>query len=505
VNEEVDLAFEEAICTVPGGRTALDYERTKIGIRWIRDGVDVPESDLAAIDLTNAEKLVEQVTKIHAQTILERIASETEGLTSWALPEKKEDLYFTLVDSSRRIRISVDLLTGRILLTEMSNTSCMLLPQILQTAQINLTTAILPIQQTGPGQRRPPSTRECISLARLHLLKDHISTLAEYKGWTSQRYTLGYINKPDLDTFLPPQWSWDDLLFLSLGVEIVVIHVVSHQGWLLDLRNLGDGAGLRVVWVEKIADVEFTNDKANWLHWLDTIRFFVRGRYAIYQFEKALEAWGIKCTVAKPPSQKALSLPLLSLKATTLIPEQSSCWAHNNLILRILPGADSIVAVWQGKVRHSTDVEQLLSSVQMTDPLSYSPATKTFTLRFPLSEEWTPEHIVSSLIKRFVSVERILQLVRQAKAVEERCNEENVFRLGHFTLAGVECMYGVENTEGELLPVQILVGAQYDIVFRRDDPHERFKAFIPAWYNAGRGDVGILAEVKCRPIFLSDF
>ena len=498
MNEEADLAFEEAIYTVPGGRTALDYERTKIGIRWIRDGVDVPESELVAIDLTNAEKLVEQVTKIHARTILERIAAETEGLTSWTSPEK-EDLYFGLIDSSRRIRISVDLLTGRILLTEMSNTSCMLLPQILQTAQINLTTAILPVQQTGPGQRRPLSIRECISLARLTLLKSHISTLAEYKGWTSQRYALGYINKPDLDLFLPAQWSWEDLLFLSLGVETVVIHVVSHQGWLLDLRNLGDGAGLRVVWVEKIADVECSNDKANWLDWLDAIRFFVRGRYAIYQFEKALEAWGIECTVAKPPSQSTLSLPLLSLKAMALIPEQSSCWAHNNLILRILPGGENIVAVWQGKVRHSTDVEQLLSSVQTTDPLSYSAAKKTFTLRFPLSEESTPEHIVASLMKRFLSVERILQLVRQTKAVQERCNEDNVFRLGHFTLAGVQCMYGVESTDGELLPVQILVGAQYDIVFRPDDPHERFNAFIPGWYNAGRGDVGILAEVK--PLF----
>lgn len=495
VNEEADVAFEEAVCSVPGGRTALDYERTTIGIRWIRDGVDVPDSELAAIDLTNAEKLVEQVTKIHARKILERIAAETEGLTAWTGPEK-EELYFALIDSSRRIRISVDLLTGRILLTEMSNTSGMLLPQILQNAQINLTTAILPIQPTGPTQRRPYSIRECISLARLTLLKSHISTLAEYKGWTTQRYAGGYIHKPDLDIFLPQAWSWEDLLFLSLGIETVVLHVVTRQGWLLDLRNLGDGVGLRVAWTEKMPDIEYTDDRANWLDWLDTVRFFVRGRYAIYQFEKALEGRGIEYSVMPPPSQTTLSLPLLSLKVTTLIPEQSSCWAYDNLILRILPGVENIVAVWQGKVRHSTDVEQLLSSLQQTDPLSYSADKKTFSLRFPLSEESTPDLIVASLIKRFVSVERILQLVRQTKAVQQRCKDDNVFQLENFMLAGVECLYGVDGPDGELLPVQILVGgSQFDIVFRRDDPHERFKAFIPGWYNAGGPDIAILAEV----------
>src|SRR5208282_2972425 len=124
VNEETDLALEEAIYTVPCGRTALDYERTKIGVQWIRDGIDVGDHELAGIDLSNAEKLVEHVTKIHAKTILEKIFSETEDMTFW----ENEELYFNLIDSNRRIGISVDLLTGRILLTETSNTSAMLLP-----------------------------------------------------------------------------------------------------------------------------------------------------------------------------------------------------------------------------------------------------------------------------------------------------------------------------------------------------------------------------------------
>jgi hypothetical protein len=76
--------------------------------------------------------------------------------------------------------------------------------------------------------------------------------------------------------------------------------------------------------------------------------------------------------------------------------------------------------------------------------------------------------------------------------------------LENFMLAGVECMYGVDGAEGELLPVQILVGgSQFDIVFHWDDPHERFNAFIPGWYNAGGPDIAILAEVTTPPLLPS--
>lgn len=499
VNEETDLAMEEAVYSVPGGRTALDYERTKIGVRWIRDGIEVSRQELVGIDLSNAEKLVEHVTKIHARTILEKIASETEEMTFW----ENEELCFNLIDSNRRIRISVDLLTGRILLTEASNTSAMLLPPILQTAQHGLSASILPPAAPTPGQppRRQLTVKECISTARLSLLKSYISTLAEYKGWTTQRYGVGYVSKPDLDIFLPEHWSWEDLLFLSLGCETIVIHVLTKQGWLIDLRSLGDRGSLRVVWVEKIANVKIINDNANWLDWLDAIRFYVRGRFAIYEFEKGLERRKVEYTVVSPPSKNttvpnSLLLPLLSLKSKNLIPEHSSCWARKNIILRVVPSGDHIIAVWEGRVRHSEEVEQLLSSVPPTDPLSYDSTKKLFSLRFPLSEDSTPDIVVGSLVKQFLSIERILQLVRQTKIVQQRFSDENIFRLERFNLDGVECIYGVEGPEGELWPVRILVGNQCDIIFRRDDPHERFKAFITGWYNASGGGIGVLAEVS---------
>jgi hypothetical protein len=205
--------------------------------------------------------------------------------------------------------------------------------------------------------------------------------------------------------------------------------------------------------------------------------------------------------VISPPSKNAttlansLLLPLLSLKSKNLIPEHSSCWASENIILRIVPSVDHIIAVWEGRVRHSLEVEQLLSSVTATNPLSYNAAKKLFSLQFALSEESTPDVIVGSLAKRFLSIERILQLVRQTKAVQERLSDEYIFRLERFNLAAVECVYGVEGPEGELWPVRIVVGHQCDIIFRRDDPHERFKAFIAGWYNASGGGIGVLAEV----------
>jgi hypothetical protein len=499
VYEEADLALEEAVYTVPGGRTALDYERTKIGVRWLRDGVEVGDDELSRIDISNADKLVEHITKIHARKILEKISSETDGMTFWT----NDDLYFNLLDSTRRIRISVDLLTGRILLTEASNTSAMLLPPILQQAQLNLTNSILPPPPPVPGQpnRRPLTAKESISSARLSLLRSHISTLAEYKGWTSQRFGYGYVSKPDLDTFLPQQWTWEDLLFLSLGKENIVIHALSRQGWLIDLRSPGDGGSLRVVWMKKIANVNCTNDKADWLDWLDAIRFYVRGRYAIYEFEKGLERRGVEYTVVPPPSAAGdtlanqLLLPLVSLKSKNLIPEAASCWASENLVLRVTPSAENIKAVWEGRVRHSTEVEQLLSSVSSADPLSYNSTKRTFNLKFPLSEESTPDVVVGHLVKRFLSIERILQLVQQTKAVQERVSEDNVFRLERFNLSGVECLYGADGADGELWPVQILVGNKCDVLFRPDDPHERFKAFIAGWYNASGGGIGVLADV----------
>src|SRR5579859_2646114 len=323
VNEDTDIALDEAVYSVPGGRTALDYERTKIGVRWMRDGNEIDSKELEGVDISNAEKLVEHVTTVHARTILEKIAAETEGITFW----DNEELYFTLIDSSRRIRISVDLLTGRILLTEKSTTSAMLLPPILQQAQHNLTASILspPPPIPGQAQRRPPTAKESISSARLLLLKSHISTLAEYKGWSSLRYGYGYIHKPDLDTFLPPSWNWDELLFLSLGKEIIVIHALAKQGWMLDLRNLNDGGGLRIVWVEKIANVECT-DRADWLDWLDAIRSYVRGRYALYEIGNGLEKRKVEYTVIPPPAPAPgstltdqLRLPLLTLKSQNLI------------------------------------------------------------------------------------------------------------------------------------------------------------------------------------------
>jgi hypothetical protein len=85
--------------------------------------------------------------------------------------------------------------------------------------------------------------------------------------------------------------------------------------------------------------------------------------------------------------------------------------------------------------------------------------------------------------------------VRVTKSVQARHSQENVFRLERFSLTGVECVYGVDGPDGELWPVQIRVGSQWDVVFRHDDPHERFKAFIVGWYNASGGDIAVLAEV----------
>lgn len=471
VNEETDLALDEAIHAVPGGRTALDYERTKIGVQWIRDGVEIDDQELAGVDLSNAEKLVEYVTKIHARAILERIASESEGLTFW----KDEELYFRLIDSDRQIQISVDLLTGRVLLTETSDTSAMLLPPLLQNTQHNLSQAFLPPTQPLPGQqaRRPLTVKEIISSAQLSILKSNVSAFAEYKGWTSQRYEYGYVSKADLNTFLPQQWSSDDLLFLSLGKENIVINLLSKQGWLIDLRSIDDGGSLRVVWVEKIGDVTSTDGKANWLDWLDAIRFYVCGRYAIYEFEKGLERRRVEYSVIPPPTGKEpstlsnkLRLPLLRLKSKNLIPENSSCWASENIILRVVRAANHIVAVWEGKVRYSYEVEQLLSSVSASDPLTYNPTKKAFHLKFPLSEESTPDIIVGYLLNRFLSIERILQLVQQAKLVQQRSADDNVFRLERFSLGGLECIYGVDGPDGELWPVTLLVGSQFDIIFR---------------------------------------
>ena len=499
VNEDTDLAMEESVYGFPGCRTALDYERTKIGVRWIRDGVEVGDQELQGVDLSNPEKLIEHVTKTHARIILQKIASETEGMTFW----ENEELFFNLIDSNRQIRISVDLLTGRILLTEASNTSAMLLPQTLQNAQHNLSASIFPPIPPAPGQplRRSPTAKEYISLARLLLLKSHISTLAEYKGWTSQRYGSGYVSKADLDTFLPQQWTWDDLLFLSLANETIVIHVLTKQSWLVDLKSLGNGGALRVVWVEKMATVGSTNNKANWLGWLEAIRFYVRGRYAIYEFEKGLEMRKVEYNVIPPPTtvdttfSSTIPLPLLSLKSNNLIPEHSSYWASENIILRVATGVDHVIAVWEGRVRHSPEVQQLLSSVTAKDPLSYDVTTKIFRLQFPLSEESTPDIIVGLLVERFLSIERILQLVRQTKAVQTRFSKDDVFRLERFNLSGVECSYGVDGLDGKLWYVQILVGNKSDVMFRHDDPHERFKAFIAGWYNASGGGIGVLAEV----------
>lgn len=498
VNEEANLALEESIYHVPGSRIALDYERTKIAVRWIRDGVEVSEEEMKDLDLTNAESLVERVTKIHARTILQKIAGETEGITFW----DNDELYFRLLDSSRRIRISVDLLAGRILLTEASNTSAMLLPPIIQQAQHNLSASLLPPPPSAPGQpvRRPPTAKESIFNARLSLLKSQITTLAEYKGWTPLRYGFGYIHKPDLDEFLPQKWGWDELLFLSLGKETIVIHVLARQGWIIDLQTLDDGPSLHVIWVEKIANVKIMDHKANWLDWLDGIQFFVRGRCAIYGIEKGLEKRGVKFNVLQPPSKPGtlasqLLLPLLSLKSKDLIPEQSSCWASDNLIVRAVVSGNEINTIWEGKVRHSPEVEQLLLSVGNADPLTFNAETKVFRLRFPLSEEATPDIIVGALFKRFLATEKILQLVKQAKAVQNRCSGDNVFRLQNFSLLGIECVYGVTGPDGVLWPVKILVGPRCDVLFRDDDPHERFKSFICGWYNGSGGNIGILVEV----------
>lgn len=499
VNEDTDIALEEAVYNVPGGRMALDYERTKIGVRWMRDGSEVDSKELEGIDISNAEKLVEHVTKVHARTILEKIASETEGITFW----DNDGLFFNLIDSSRRIQIAVDLLTGRILLTETSTTSAMLLPLILLNAQHNLTASILPPPPPIQGQapRRLLTANESISSARLLLLKSHISTLAEYKGWSQLRYGYGYIHKPDLDTFLPPNWNWDELLFLSLGKEIVVIHALAKKGWMLDLRILNDGGSLRIVWMEKIANVECT-DRADWLDWLDAIRSYVCGRYALYEIGGGLERRKVEYTVIPPPSSapgstltSQLRLPLLTLKSKNLITQQSSCWASENLVVRVVRTVDHLKAVWEGRVRQSSEVEQLLASVTDTDPLKYNSKKKTFSLSFPLSEESTPDIVVGALVNRFLSIERILQLVRQVKTVQARFKYDNVFRLERFDLSGVECVYGVDGSEGELWPVQILVGNQCDIIFREDDPHRRFGAFITGWYNASGGDIGVFAEV----------
>ena len=499
VNEEVNLSVEEAVCGIPGDRMALDYARLKVGVRWMRDGIEVDSPELEGLDLSNAEKLVEYVTKVHARMIMEKISSETEGVTFW----DNNELFFKLIDSSRRIRISVDLLTGRILLTEASTTSAILLPPILQQAQHNLTSSILPTPQAGSNQpaRRPLTAKESISSARLASLKSHISTLAEYKGWTSLRYGYGYIHKYDLDTFLPQGWTWDELLFLSLGKEVIIVHCLTKQGWLVDLRALVDGTSVRVVWVEKIANVKFSDYSADWLDWLDGIRFFVRGRYAVYEIQQGLETRGVEFSVIPPPSAAEstlahqLRLPLLSLKSKNLIPENLSCWASDNLIVRVVREMDQLNVVWEGKVRQSAEVEQLLSSVTNADPLSFNATKKIFSLKFPLSEESTPDIIVGSLIKRFLSIERILQLVRQTKAVQARYSQENIFRLERFTLSGVECVYGIDGPGGELWPLQILVGSPCDILFRHDDPHERFKAFITGWYNASGGDIDGFVEV----------
>jgi hypothetical protein len=494
VFEETDLALEEAVYAVPGGRTALDYERTKIGVRWIRDGVEANDNELAGVDLSNAEKLVDHVTRVHARTILNKIASETEGMTFF----DNDELYFKLIDSSRRIRISVDLLTGRILLTETSTTSAMLLPPILQQTQLNLTASLLPVPPPAPGQqnRRPPTAKESISSARLSLLKSHISTLAEYKGWTSVRFGHSTVHKPDLDTFLPQHWAWEELLFLSLGKETVIIHALAKQGWLIDVRPLGDSASLRIVWVEKIANVKTTEQSVDWLDWLDIIRFYVRGRYAIYEIERGLEEKRVEFTVIPPPSTGGkLLLPLVSLKSKNLIPEQSSCWASENLVLCLVRTGDQIQAVCEGRVLQSPEIEDLLSSVTSSDLLTYNSSKKVFRLKFPITEESTPDIVVGQLVNRFLSIERILQLVRLTKSVSARFSQDNIFRLERFNLAGVECVYGVDGPDGELWPVQVRVGSQWDIIFRHDDPHERFKAFIVGWYNASGGDIGILAEV----------
>lgn len=501
VQEETDLALEEAVYSVPGGRTALDYERTKIGVRWIRDGIEVDSKETEDLDLSNAEKLIEYVTKVHARKILEKIAAETEGITFW----DNNELYFALIDSGRQIRISVDLLTGRIILTETSTTSAMLLPPILQQAQQNLTASITPVAPPPPGQpnRRPPTPKETISSARLVLLKSQISTLAEYKGWTTQRYAYGSIHKPDLDTLLPSQWGWDELLFLSLGKETVVVHALLKQGWIIDLQVLPDTTNLRVVWVDKIAKVKLTDHRANWLDWLDAIRFYVRGRFAIYGVEKGLEQRNVEYEVIRPPYSAGLTLtnqlalPLLTVKSKNLIPGPSSCWASDNLVLRVIRSGDQISAVWEGKVKPSEDVEKLLSSVTSSDPLSYNPAKKLFALKFPITEESTPDKVVGQLIDRFLSIERILQLVRKAKAVQPKFPENNIFRVERFTLVGVECVYGVDGPDGELWPVAIgiLGGKQFEVHFRPDDPHDRFRAFISGWYNASGGDIGALAEV----------
>ena len=496
VDEETDSALEEAIYVVPGGRTALDYERTKIGIRWIRDGVEVANEELEGVDLSNAEELIEHLTKVHARNILQRVASETEGLTLW----EDDELYFRLIDSSRQIRISVDLLTGRILLAESSNTSAMLLAPILQQAQHNLSNYLLP-PPLSQAQRRIPTFKDTIYSVRLSLLKSHILTLAEYKGWSRIHYGYGYIHKADLDTFLPQQWSWEELLFLSLGREVIVIHAMSRQSWLIDLHPLGDGVGLRVVWAEKIPAVNCMDYRADWLDWLDTVRFYVRGRYAIYGIEKGLERRGVEYIVVSPPIKlgarftEQLLLPLLSLKSKDLIPGHSSCWASENLIVVVVRAGDTVKAVWEGRIRHLSEVEQLLSSVPAADPLSYDVAKKVFRLNFTLSEESTPDVIVGALVKRFLAIERILSLVQQTKNVQRRFSNNNVFRLAHFNLSGLECVYGVDGLDGELWPVQILVGNHCDIIFRHDGPHGRFKPFITGWYNASGGEIGVLADV----------
>jgi hypothetical protein len=79
--------------------------------------------------------------------------------------------------------------------------------------------------------------------------------------------------------------------------------------------------------------------------------------------------------------------------------------------------------------------------------------------------------------------------------VQTRFKDDNIFRLERFDLSGVECVYGVDGSEGELWPVKIVVGSQSDIIFREDDPHRRFGAFITGWYNASGGDIGVFAEV----------
>jgi hypothetical protein len=164
-------------------------------------------------------------------------------------------------------------------------------------------------------------------------------------------------------------------------------------------------------------------------------------------------------------------------------------------MVRVVRIADQLNTVWEGKVRHSVDVEQLLASVTTNDPLKYNPQKKTFNLKFPISEESTPDAVVGLLVTRFLSIERILQLVGQITAVQARFKEESVFRLERFDLTGVDCVYGVDGPNGDLWPVKIIVGSQCDIIFRDDDPHKRFGAFITGWYNASGGDIGVLAEV----------